>query len=220
MVMVKDPPRFKRLVQQTLVRHVNALNKLAAKGLRFWDYGNAFLQQAFIAGADVGVLDESRECTSKAMRECEPSGKGEKAPHTEGRTGDADKGGDGKTFRYPSYVQDIMGDIFSLGFGPFRWVCTSQSSEDLHCTDAIAARELRQMLAGRSSPLLASIQESEGVEVTDGVPPPSDVAQQLRDNLLWIERAEENQLVVGSQVRTSYLHRWSSCTPLRFRLSL
>merc|ERR1712023_532845 len=55
-----------------------------------------------------------------------------------------DGGVDGKTFCYPSYVQDIMGDIFSLGFGPFRWVCTSGKPEDLLTTDKIAAKILRK----------------------------------------------------------------------------
>ena len=77
-VMVDDPPRFKKLVQETLRRHVVAVNKLTARGMKFWDYGNSFLLEASRAGADVALPGEN----------------------------------DGKTFRYPSYVQDIMGDIF------------------------------------------------------------------------------------------------------------
>merc|ERR1711871_1199778 len=87
-------------------------------------------------------------------------------------------------FRYPSYVQHIMGDIFSLGFGPFRWVCTSADPEDLATTDKIAADVMDKMLG------------------TPGLP--ERVAEQLRDNLTWIKQAGENELVVGSQARILY----------------
>ena len=93
--MREDPPRFEALVQESLRRHVAAVNALAARGTRFWDYGNAFLVEAYRAGAD--VLSDGCVLSPE----------------------------EGGTFRYQSYVQDIMGDIFSLGFGPFRWVCTS-----------------------------------------------------------------------------------------------
>jgi urocanate hydratase len=87
------------------------------------------------------------------------------------------------SFRYPSYVEDIMGPLcFDYGFGPYRWVCTSGKPEDLERTDAIAADVLRTML-------------------NDATP---DVRQQIRDNLQWIERAGENNLVVGSQARILY----------------
>ena len=90
---------------------------------------------------------------------------------------------DGEHFRYPSYVQDIMGPrFFDYGFGPFRWVCTSGSAEDLEKTDAIAARVLEQM-----------VEES-----------PEDIRQQLLDNLHWIREAGRNRLVVGSQARILY----------------
>lgn len=86
-------------------------------------------------------------------------------------------------FRYPSYVQDIMGPLFfDYGFGPFRWVCTSGKAEDLAETDRIAAEVLREMAD----------------EATD------DIRGQLLDNLQWIERAAENHLVVGSQARILY----------------
>lgn len=89
---------------------------------------------------------------------------------------------DGK-FRYPSYVQDIMGPkFFDYGFGPFRWVCTSCDGEDLHKTDIIAARVLEEMLA----------------EASD------DIKGQLADNLHWIKEAADNHLVVGSQARILY----------------
>jgi urocanate hydratase len=87
------------------------------------------------------------------------------------------------SFRYPSYVEDIMGPLcFDYGFGPYRWVCTSGKPEDLERTDAIAADVLRTML-------------------NDATP---DVRQQISDNLQWIERAGENNLVVGSQARILY----------------
>jgi urocanate hydratase len=95
----------------------------------------------------------------------------------------ADVLSEGGGFRYPSYVEDIMGPLcFDYGFGPYRWVCTSGKKEDLERTDAIAAEVLRGMLE-------------------DATP---DVRQQIRDNLQWIERAGENNLVVGSQARILY----------------
>ena len=75
-----------------------------------------------------------------------------------------------------------MGDIFSLGFGPFRWVCCSGLASDLQLTDKIAADILAETIP-RS---------------------PERVANQLKDNLLWIQKAEENKLVVGSQARILY----------------
>ena len=89
----------------------------------------------------------------------------------------------GTGFRYPSYVQDILGPMcFDYGFGPFRWVCTSGSPDDLRLTDRIAATTLHRIL--RSAP--------------------PEIEQQLRDNITWIEAAEENRLVVGSQARILY----------------
>ncbi|MCK9399561.1 MAG: urocanate hydratase [Bacteroidales bacterium] len=87
------------------------------------------------------------------------------------------------TYRYQSYVQDIMGPMcFDFGFGPFRWVCTSGKPEDLKMTDLIAGNVLEE---------LASVA-------------PAEIRQQLNDNLLWIRAAEENKLVVGSQARILY----------------
>lgn len=87
------------------------------------------------------------------------------------------------SFRYPSYVEDIMGPVcFDYGFGPFRWVCTSADPEDLRKTDALAAQVLRQQAAQA----------------------PEDIRQQILDNLRWIEQAQENKLVVGSQARILY----------------
>ncbi|EER17528.1 Urocanate hydratase, putative [Perkinsus marinus ATCC 50983] len=147
-ILATDPARFKGLVEESLVRHVAAVNKLAAKGMRFWDYGNAFLLQASRAGADI-VKDQL--------------------------TGQ---------FRYPSYFEDIMGDVFSLGFGPYRWVCLSNNPADLEATDRIAAEELERLL--RSGDV------------------PKQSISHYRDNLTWIRTAGPNKLVVGSQARILY----------------
>ncbi|MDT8401035.1 MAG: urocanate hydratase [Bacteroidales bacterium] len=89
---------------------------------------------------------------------------------------------DGK-FRYPSYVQDIMGPLcFDYGFGPFRWVCCSNKAADLEVTDGIAC-EVLEDIAGRS---------------------PVQIKQQMLDNIQWIRAAGENRLVVGSQARILY----------------
>ncbi len=86
-------------------------------------------------------------------------------------------------FRYPSYVEDILGPMcFDYGFGPFRWVCTSGKSEDLRRTDAIALKVMEQIRA------IA----------------PEEIQQQMQDNIKWIEEAEQNNLVVGSQARILY----------------
>ena len=144
-MMAEEPERFKKCVQESLRRHAAAVNRLADKGMYFFDYGNAFLLEASRAGADV-------------MRE------------------------DGR-FRYPSYVQDIMGPLFfDYGFGPFRWVCMSENPEDLAKSDAIAANVLREIM-----------KES-----------PEEIQGQMMDNIRWIEEAGRNNLVVGSQARILY----------------
>jgi len=90
---------------------------------------------------------------------------------------------DGIAFRYPSYVQDIMGPMcFDYGFGPFRWVCTSGEPEDLALTDRIACEVLEEMIASS----------------------PNEIQQQMSDNIQWIKGAAENKLVVGSQARILY----------------
>lgn len=145
-MMANQPALFKQKVQETLVRHANAINAHTAKGTYFFDYGNAFLLEASRAGADVMAKN-------------------------------------GIDFKYPSYVQDIMGPMcFDFGFGPFRWVCTSGKSEDLAKTDAIACEVLEQL-----------IQTS-----------PAEIKQQMLDNIQWIKGAQENKLVVGSQARILY----------------
>ncbi|XP_003383059.1 PREDICTED: urocanate hydratase [Amphimedon queenslandica] len=140
-----DPERFKSLVQESLRRQVKAINALCTAGMRFWDYGNAFLLESGRAGAD--IKKENGE------------------------------------YKYPSYVQDIMGDIFSLGFGPFRWVCTSGLSSDLAETDAIALRVLQDIM-------------KRGI--------PDSVHQQYEDNSKWIKEAGKHEMVVGSQARILY----------------
>ncbi|MBD5201935.1 MAG: urocanate hydratase [Bacteroidales bacterium] len=144
-MMADDPEEFRRRVQESLRRQVAAINRLAERGMYFFDYGNAFLLESARAGADV-MNDDG-------------------------------------TFRYPSYVQDIMGPkFFDYGFGPFRWVCTSGLESDLEATDRIAARVLEDMLATA----------------------PEEIRGQLADNLHWIREASRNHLVVGSQARILY----------------
>ena len=144
-MMAEEPERFKEAVKASLRRHVAAINRLADKGMYFFDYGNAFLLESSRAGADV----------------LKPDG----------------------TFRYPSYVQDIMGPLyFDYGFGPFRWVCMSEKPEDLEKTDELAVKVLSD-IAARS---------------------PEEIAGQMRDNIHWIQEAGRNHLVVGSQARILY----------------
>src|SRR5690606_34968492 len=89
----------------------------------------------------------------------------------------------GREFRYPSYVQDIMGPMcFDYGFGPFRWVCASGKPEDLRKTDAMACEILEEMMKNS----------------------PEEIQQQMADNIQWIKGARENNLVVGSQARILY----------------
>ena len=89
----------------------------------------------------------------------------------------------GIDFKYPSYVQDILGPMcFDYGFGPFRWVCTSGKAEDLDKTDAIAAAVLTDIMAQA----------------------PAEIQQQMQDNITWIKDAKQNKLVVGSQARILY----------------
>ena len=144
-MMAEEPARFRECVQESLRRQVDAINRLTARGMYFFDYGNAFLLEASRAGAAVM--------------------------------------GEGGRFRYPSYVQDIMGPMFfDYGFGPFRWVCTSGRPEDLEMTDRLAAEVLEEI---RSTA-------------------PAEICGQLDDNIHWIREAGRNHLVVGSQARILY----------------
>lgn len=153
-LMASNPDQFKEEVQKTLVRHANAINTLNKQGMYFFDYGNAFLLEAGRAGADI-------------YKELPP----QKGGHT------------GATFKYNSYVQDILGPMcFDYGFGPFRWVCTSASESDLRKTDEIALGVLEEMYKTA----------------------PDEIKQQLNDNIIWIRDAMKNNLVVGSQARILY----------------
>jgi urocanate hydratase len=88
-----------------------------------------------------------------------------------------------REFKYPSYVQDIMGPMcFDFGFGPFRWVCASGKPEDLEKTDAIACKVLEELMKNS----------------------PDEIKQQMQDNITWIKGAQQNKLVVGSQARILY----------------
>lgn len=144
-MMAADPALFREKVEASLRRHVAAIHIMTARGMYFWDYGNAFLLEAGRAGADVFT----------------PGG----------------------GFKYPSYVQDIMGPLFfDYGFGPFRWVCTSGDPADLETTDHLAAQVLGELLP-RS---------------------PEEIRPQMEDNIRWIREAGRNKLVVGSQARILY----------------
>ncbi len=121
-LLVADKPKFMAAVADTLRRHAAAVNAMSARGMYFWDYGNAFLKEAGDVGADV----------------FKPGSK----PLALGEISVAES-----PYRYASYVEDIMGPLcFDYGFGPFRWVCCSGDERDLTKTDAIAARVLREML--------------------------------------------------------------------------
>lgn len=105
-------------------------------------------------------------------------------------------------FKYPSYVQDIMGDIFSLGFGPFRWVCASGLESDLQETDRIARDTIKKLMSQDDSMYFVEIPrfDFERFEFLA----PTNVREQYDNNLKWIEEAEEAKLVVGSQARILY----------------
>ena len=140
-----DPAKFREMVRQSLRRQVEAINQMTARGMYFWDYGNAFLLESGRSGADVFKGDGS--------------------------------------YRYPSYVQDLMGPLFfDYGFGPFRWVCCSNDPADLRVTDTLAAEVLEQ-LSAEADP---------------------EIKLQMTDNLHWIRQAATHNLVVGSQARILY----------------
>ena len=144
-LMASDPAAFKEAVYASLRRHAAAIGRLSAKGMYFFDYGNAFLLECSRAGADVLDADGS--------------------------------------FKYPSYVQDIMGPMyFDYGFGPFRWVCMSEDPDDLALTDRLAMEVLEE--EARTSP--------------------DEIKGQMHDNVKWIDEAGRNKLVVGSQARILY----------------
>jgi urocanate hydratase len=145
-MMSENPELFKKKVQESLLRHAEAIKINTNKGTYFFDYGNAFLLEASRAGAKIMASN-------------------------------------GEDFIYPSYVQDILGPLcFDFGFGPFRWVCASGKDSDLEKTDAIACKVLEEMMVGS----------------------PTEISQQMADNIQWIKGAGENKLVVGSKARILY----------------
>ncbi|MDC3132619.1 urocanate hydratase [Flavobacteriaceae bacterium] len=145
-LLADDPEAFKTAIQDTLRRHVTAVNRHVEKGMYFFDYGNAFLLESSRAGADI-MAENNLD------------------------------------FRYPSYVQDILGPLcFDYGFGPFRWVCASGKPSDLDQTDTIACKVLKEIKKTA----------------------PHEIQMQLQDNITWIETVKENALVVGSQARILY----------------
>ena len=144
-MMIKNTEQFKKEIQKTLIRHTDAINTLTARGMYFFDYGNAFLLESSRAGA--AILNAKGD------------------------------------FKYPSYVQDIMGPMcFDYGFGPFRWVCASNDPKDLEITDKIACSVLEELMKDS----------------------PSEIKLQMSDNINWIKAAGENKMVVGSQARILY----------------
>ena len=146
-LLSKNKTKFMAEVRKSLKRHVKAINTLQARGMYFWDYGNAFLKEAGDAGADIW---KDRK-------------------HTE--------------YKYPSYVEDIMGPLcFDYGFGPFRWVCLSGSEEDLYTSDQIAEKVLVKMYTKA----------------------PDEIKGQLNDNINWIRNARTNLPIVGSKSRILY----------------
>ena len=155
-MMAEHPDKFKECVQESLRRHVAAINKVVEKGMYFFDYGNAFLLEASRAGADIfnpGMNANSNDTQTT------------------------------RKFKYPSYVQDIMGPFFfDYGFGPYRWVCTSSKPEDLAYTDKLAVEVLENIMKDA----------------------PCEIKPQLADNIHWIKEAGKNKLVVGSQARILY----------------
>ena len=145
-MLAAEPEVFWGRVQESLLRHIGAVQKCTARGMKFWDYGNAFLLECSRAGADIARPD-------------------------------------GEGFVYPSYVEDIMGPLcFDYGFGPFRWVCTSNDPEDLAASDRIAGDVISKLAAVA----------------------PAETRQQYLDNLRWIRQAGANRMVVGSQARILY----------------
>ena len=141
-----DPDLFKKKVKESLLIHVEFINKHCERGTYFFDYGNAFLLEASKAGGNVFAED-------------------------------------GINFKFPSYVQDIMGPMcFDYGFGPFRWVCASNKQEDLDKTDEIACKVLENLMINS----------------------PIETKLQMQDNIDWIKSAKSNYLVVGSKARILY----------------
>jgi urocanate hydratase len=142
-LLKEDPEKFKRKINESLIKQFSLIQEMSKRGTHFWDYGNSFLKAVYDAGAK-----------SVALNKNDPS----------------------EGFIFPSYVEHIMGPMcFDYGYGPFRWVCLSNRSEDLRKTDKAA------------------------MECID-----PDRRAMDRDNYEWIKNAEKNKLVVGTQARILY----------------
>lgn len=153
-MMAENPDLFKEKVQESLRKHAAAINRHTLRQAQ--GSGTYFFDygNAFLLEASRAGADILAENPTL-----------------------------GREFKYPSYVQDIMGPMcFDYGFGPFRWVCTSGKSEDLQKTDDIATAILNEIMQNS----------------------PSEIQQQMADNIQWIKGAQENRLVVGSQARILY----------------
>ncbi len=139
-LICEEPKVFKEKVQESLRRHVAAINKHTEKGTYFFDYGNAFLLEASRAGAAIYKTEEGKFVSKKHL-----SSLGEET----------------ERWAYPSYVQDILGPMcFDYGFGPFRWVCTSGKPEDLEATDDIAATVLQEIMEDSPEEIQLQMQDN------------------------------------------------------------
>lgn len=135
-MMAEKPEKFKKEVQKSLRRQIEAINKHTEKGTYFFDYGNAFLLEASRAGAKL-YKDNNGNFVAKSQV------------------------GKDQEFAYPSYVQDIMGPMcFDYGFGPFRWVCTSAKPEDLDKTDEIALNVMKELKAEAPEQIQQQMQDN------------------------------------------------------------
>ena len=135
-MMSTKPTQFKKEVQRSLNRHVDAINKHTSKGTYFFDYGNAFLLESSRANAKI---HRNSNCDMVDKNHAE----------------------DPEKFAYPSYVQDIMGPMcFDYGFGPFRWVCASGKQEDLDYTDKLALGVLEDMAADSPDEIAQQMQDN------------------------------------------------------------
>ena len=169
-LLAEQPEAFTEQVKSSLIRHTNAINYLSEKSrLTFWDYGNAFLLEACKAGADIVVGAKPKIVNESNLT--------------------------GITLKYQSYFQLIMDDIFSLGFGPFRWICSSNDEEDLKKSDLIASEVIREERDALRAHLKAMKQVPKHLR---------DRLIQLNNNLTWITEAEKHRLVVGCKARILY----------------
>ena len=172
-LLAKNPDEFLKQIKITLIRHIDAINFLSNKtNLKFWDYGNAFLLEACKAGADLILGDKKPEIVNEIN-----------LPNI--------------NLRYQSYFSIIMDDIFSLGFGPFRWICSSNSDEDLTRSDQMAIEVVKEEL----NMLRQQLKMMNQTKIAKHL---NDRRTQLQNNLKWIQEAEKHKLVVGCKSRILY----------------